>query len=224
MLSLNVGPAIDLGTRGAENAFDRPWRTGIFKTPVRGPVWLGSLNLDGDGQGDVRIHGGADRAAHAYPSEHYAYWREQLGEAGLEYSAFGENLTTAGLLESSVCLGDAYELGEAVVQVTQPRLPCWRVARRFRVKDMAVRMRTSGRVGWHLRVLREGHVEAGLPMRLVERPCPEWPLDRVFQILIDARRERQAARELAACQLLSAYQRRALGDPDAVPARVEVEC
>lgn len=224
VLSVNVGLPQDLGRPGTEEeVYDRPWRSGIYKTPVVGPIWVGPTNLAGDGQGDTRIHGGPDRAVHAYPSEHYPYWREQLDEPDLAYADFGENLTTAGLLESTVCVGDTLEVGGALLQVTQPRLPCWKLARRFRRKDMAVQLRVAGRVGWHMRTLREGNVEAGQELRLVERPAPEWPLDRVFQILINARREREAALELARCPYLSAYQRRALGDPDAVPARVETE-
>ncbi|MGH9104035.1 MAG: MOSC domain-containing protein [Acidimicrobiales bacterium] len=223
ILSVNVGMPRDLGREGAEQAFDRPWRTGMLKDPVAGPVWVGRTNLAGDGQGDTRIHGGPDRAVHAYPSEHYASWRRQLPGLELDYAAFGENLTTLGLTEATVCIGDSFEAGRAVVQVTQPRIPCWKLGRRFRVKDMAVRFRTAGRVGWHMRVLVCGNVQAGEPITLLERPEPSWTLERSLQVILDPLAEPEAALQLAGSPYLSAYQRRALLGPGTVARRVEIE-
>jgi len=223
VVSLNVGMPRELGEEGHPDVLKRPWVTGIFKTPVAEPVWLGHVNLDGDGQGDHKVHGGPDRAVNVYPAEHYPFWRHELGQPELAYAAFGENFTTMGQLESSVCIGDIYEVGDAVVQVTQPRLPCWKLARRFQLTDMAVRLRVSGRVGWHLRTLTEGKVAAGQPLLLVERPHQEWPIERAFGIIVNARRDRESARQLSRCPALSAYQQSALADPDSVPDRVEVE-
>jgi MOSC domain-containing protein YiiM len=223
VVSLNVGMPRELGEEGHRDVLKRPWVTGIFKTPVGQPVWLGHVNLDGDGQGDHKVHGGPDRAVNVYPAEHYPFWRQELGQPDLAYAAFGENFTTTGQLESSVCIGDIYDVGDAVVQVTQPRLPCWKLARRFQLKDMAVRLRVTGRVGWHLRTLTEGKVAAGQPLLLVERPQPEWPIERAFEVVVNVRRDRDSARQLLRCPSLSAYLQRALADPDSVPDRVEVE-
>lgn len=223
IVSLNVGMPRQAGESGHPDVLSRPWESGIFKTPVDHPLWLGRVNLDGDGQADHKVHGGPDRAVHVYPSEHYPYWRQNLGLPTLSYSSFGENFTTLGQSEESICIGDVYSVGGALVQVTQPRLPCWKLARHFHVKDMAVRLRTTGFIGWHLRTLREGLVGPGESLHLVERPHPEWTIERAFQVILNARQDRGSARLLAAVDALSDYQKRALADPDSVGDRVEVE-
>ncbi|MGH7775595.1 MAG: MOSC domain-containing protein [Candidatus Dormibacterales bacterium] len=223
VLSVNVAAPAQLGAEDEAAPGQGPWSSGIYKRPVTGPVWLGELNLEGDGQADLKTHGGPDRSVCVYPSEHYPYWIRELDLAGLPHPSFGENLTVGGLLEDEVCVGDTFRIGEAVVQVTQPRLPCWKLARRLQVKDMAVRVRGTGKTGWHMRTLQPGLLEAGQEMELVERHHGEWPLSRALEVIVNARRDRAAAAELAACPRLSAYQRRALGDPDSVPRRKETE-
>lgn len=135
--------------------------TGIFKTPVHNRVQMRSMNLDGDRQADLVNHGGRDKAVYAYPSEHYPYWKGELGCAGLPWGSFGENLTVAGLLENDVCLGDRFQIGTAEVVVTQPRIPCFKLNLKFQRDDMAKRFLASRRTGFYLRVLREGEVGAG---------------------------------------------------------------
>jgi MOSC domain-containing protein YiiM len=116
---------------------------------------------------------------------------------------FGENFTTAGLLETDVCVGDVFQIGQAVVQVSQPRQPCWKLARRWRIRDLALRVQQTGRTGWYLRVLQEGTIVAGLPLTLVDRPYPEWTVAACYAVLHHRREDVGAARALAACSALS---------------------
>lgn len=135
--------------------------TGIFKSPVQGRLPLRALNLEGDRQADLSVHGGRDKAAYAYPSDHYPYWKKELPGVELPWGSFGENLTTAGLLEGDVCLGDRFTIGTAEVVVTQPRLPCFKLNLKFQRDDMVKRFLASGRTGFYFRVLREGEIGAG---------------------------------------------------------------
>jgi MOSC domain-containing protein YiiM len=135
--------------------------TGIFKTPVRQRVWMRTLNIDGDRQADLSVHGGPNKAVYAYPSEHYPFWRNELPATELPWGAFGENLTTSGLLENNVCIGDRFSIGTAEVVVTQPRMPCFKLNLKFDRDDMVKRFLASHRSGFYLRVLREGEIGAG---------------------------------------------------------------
>jgi MOSC domain-containing protein YiiM len=135
--------------------------TGIFKTPVQNRIRMRALNLDGDRQADLSVHGGRDKAVYAYPSEHYAYWKNELPGTALPYGSFGENLTTQGLLENEVCLGDRFRIGTAEVVVTQPRIPCFKLNLKFQRDDMVKRFLGSRRTGFYVRVLGEGEVGVG---------------------------------------------------------------
>lgn len=135
--------------------------TGIYKEPVAGRIMLRRFNLDGDQQADLTVHGGRDKAVYVYPSEHYSVWRTELPGTDLPYGIFGENFTTEGLDESSVYIGDRFTIGDAVVEVTQPRLPCYKLGIRFGRPDMPKRFHASGRCGFYLAVLQEGEVGAG---------------------------------------------------------------
>jgi MOSC domain-containing protein YiiM len=135
--------------------------TGIFKMPVAKRILMRTLNLDGDRQADLSVHGGRDKAVYAYPSEHYAFWKRELPGVGLPWGSFGENLTTEGLLEANVYLGDRFQIGTAEVAVTQPRLPCFKLNLKFQRDDMAKRFLASRRTGFYFRVLREGEIGAG---------------------------------------------------------------
>ena len=143
--------------------------TGIFKEPVSGRVKLRTLNLDGDRQADLSVHGGPDKAVYVYPSEHYAFWRHELPEMELSWGVFGENLTTTGLLETEVHIGDKFTIGSASVMVTQPRIPCYKLGIRFGRPDIIKRFLLSERSGFYLSVLREGEVGAGDHFELIER-------------------------------------------------------
>lgn len=163
IVSVNVGPVREVESEG------KTVRTGIYKSPVAGPVRVGKLNLDGDGQADSQVHGGAAKAVYAYPSEHYAYWREALGLAELGWGAFGENLTTLGLDEAEVRVGDRLRVGTVELEVTKPRFPCFKLGIRFSGADMIQRFLRSGRTGFYLAVVREGRLAAGDAVQVISR-------------------------------------------------------
>jgi len=155
IISLNVGLPRIVRDR------EREVVTGIFKSPVPGPVMLRRLNLDGDRQADLEVHGGRDKAVYAYPSEHYDFWRQEFPEMELPWGMFGENFTTEGLLEDTTFIGDHFRIGEALVGVTQPRMPCFKLAIRFGRDDIVKRFLASGRSGIYFSVLEQGLVDAG---------------------------------------------------------------
>jgi MOSC domain-containing protein YiiM len=161
IVSIQVGRPREVEWRG------RSVRTSIFKEPVAGPVRVRKLDLDGDEQADLSVHGGADKAVYAYPSEHYAWWRGELPGVELPWGAFGETLTTEGLSESALRIGDRLSAGSAELLVTQPRLPCFKLGIRFGRPDMVKRFQRSGRTGFYLSVLREGEISAGDPIEVV---------------------------------------------------------
>ena len=143
--------------------------TGIYKTPVEGRVMLRTLNLDGDRQADLTVHGGPTKAVYVYPAEHYSYWRDELPGAELPWGMFGENFTTEGLDESTVNIGDRFRVGSAEVTVTEPRMPCSKLGIKFGRTDIIKRFLASGRTGFYLSVQREGEVEAGDQIELMTR-------------------------------------------------------
>ncbi|MCJ8012833.1 MOSC domain-containing protein [Paenibacillus sp. KQZ6P-2] len=151
IVSVNTGKPVTVEYLG------KPLTTGIYKHPVQGEVFVSRTQMEGDGQADLKHHGGPDKAVCVYPYEHYAYWEQQLDKK-LDYSAFGENLTVTGLLETEVCIGDIFEIGEVVVQVSQPRFPCFKISSKHAVKDFPVRVLDTGYSGFYLRVLQEGRL------------------------------------------------------------------
>ncbi|MDR6227284.1 MOSC domain-containing protein [Desmospora profundinema] len=201
--ALHVGQPRSMGTPGAPDPMERPWTSAIIKQPVDGPVYLSKTGLAGDGVADQKNHGGPEKAVLAYPFAHYATWREELDRFDIPVGAFGENFLVTDMKEEAVCIGDTYRVGEATVQVSQPRQPCWKPARRMRIKDLVLRMQETGRTGWYFRVLKEGEVKAGQVLQLVERPFPKWTIARCNEIQYHRPHDHQAAAELAACPLLS---------------------
>lgn len=161
IVSLNIGKPVTVKYQGKDLS------TGIYKHPVEGPLFLSSLNFAGDGQADLVHHGGVDKAVCAYPSEHYPYWEKSLGKP-IEYAAFGENLTLQGLLEDQVCIGDVYRIGDAVLQISQPRYPCFKLSQKHDVKDMPARVLNTGYSGFYFRVLEEGEVHSSSPVTQLE--------------------------------------------------------
>jgi MOSC domain-containing protein YiiM len=204
LLSIQVGRPADYGHDDAADPHERPWTTAFFKSPIAGPVFVGRTNIAGDAQADLEHHGGIDKAVLAYAASHYDLWRDELGRPDLCFGGFGENLTIAGLTEESVCIGDVWSLGQALFQISQPRQPCWKLARRWRIKELAALVIANGRSGWYLRVLREGLIDAGQTLTLVERPHPNWPLARAHQVMHHRQSETVLAHELAALPELSA--------------------
>lgn len=203
ILSIQVGLPKTIDGTHATDPTDKPWTTGIFKTPVCGPVWAGKFNLTGDAQADLSVHGGLHKAINAYPSEHYPYWKQHLHLPDMAYGAFGENLTTSGLLEDKVCIGDIFKAGEVIIQISQPRQPCWKIERRWRIKDFSTFVKQTGKTGWYFRVLQEGYVDAGNTLVLTERSFPQWTVATAYMIMRNRRTNVKAALELACCPALS---------------------
>ena len=158
---------------------DREVETAIWKSPVDQPVRVGRLNLEGDAQADLTVHGGVDKAVYAYPVEHYDFWRAELPDVDLPFGAFGENLTVRGLSEAAVCVGDRYRIGTAELVVTQPRMPCYKLAVRFGRADMVKRFLQSGRSGFYLAVEREGTIAPGDAIVPLAIPRPSLTIAEV---------------------------------------------
>jgi MOSC domain-containing protein YiiM len=163
LISVNVGLPREIVYKG------KPVTTGIFKEPVRGRVTLRMLNLDGDRQADLSVHGGPSKAVYAYPSEHYEYWRTELTDMQLPWGMFGENLTTHGLQEDEIHIGDRFLIGSAELIATEPRLPCYKLAVKFGRDDIVKRFLQSGRTGFYFAVVREGEVGIGDDIALIGR-------------------------------------------------------
>ena len=163
IVSVNVGLPREVVWKGITV------QTAIFKEPVAGNVAVRKLNLAGDLQADLTVHGGWETAVYAYPAEHYDYWREQFSGSLLSWGAFGENFTTAGLWEDEQCIGDLLRVGSAVLQITQPRMPCYKLELRFNRDDMIKRFLVSGRSGFYLSVIEPGNVAAGSTVQILDR-------------------------------------------------------
>jgi len=163
LISVNVSMPRDVIWKG------RTVTTGIFKESVEGRVQLRKLNLDGDRQADLSVHGGPDKAVYCYPAEHYAYWRDELKRTDLPCGMFGENFTVEGMLEHETNIGDRFRIGSAVVMVTQPRMPCYKLGIKFGRDDMLKKFLSSLRSGFYFSVLEEGAVAAGDEIELLER-------------------------------------------------------
>ncbi len=176
IISLNVGLPREIIWQ------DDVVTTGIFKEPVATPVMMRTLNLDGDQQADLSVHGGRDKAVYLYPSEHYDYWRKELPDMDLPWGMFGENLTTEGLVENEVHIGDRFRIGEAEVVVTQPRLPCYKLGIKFGRVDMIKKFLASRRTGFYVAVLREGIVSAGDELEVVGRDEQKVTVDDITRL------------------------------------------
>src|SRR5215470_14525560 len=163
VVSVNVGLPREVVWKGMTV------QTAILKEPVAGSVAIRELNLAGDQQADLTVHGGSEKAVYAYPAEHYEYWRKQLPDVSLSWGAFGENLTTDALWEDTLCIGDLLRVGSAVLQVTQPRMPCYKLEIRFNRDDMIKRFLMSGRSGFYLSVIEPGDVIAGSKIEILNR-------------------------------------------------------
>jgi MOSC domain-containing protein YiiM len=167
-----------LGPRGVPSS--------IVKSALPSPWSITEIGLAGDVQADAMNHGGRDKAVHHYPREHYAAWLADspaLASLLATVPAFGENISSTGMTEANVCIGDVYQVGSVHLQVSQGRQPCWKLNARFDVHDMAYRVQKTGRTGWYYRVLRAGHIESGNVIALVDRPQPDWPLSRLISLL-----------------------------------------
>lgn len=178
--------------------------SGIRKFPTASAE-LGFTGFDGDEQGDKKRHGGVEKAVHHYCLDHYALWCRELGALDVlaRPGAFGENLAVEGLNEDEVCIGDSWALGEAMVQVSQARQPCWKLNSRFGVPDMARRLQSSGRTGWYYRVLEPGRVMEGDALNLLHRPNPLWPVSRLITVLYTRKQDWRSLEAMASLKELS---------------------
>jgi MOSC domain-containing protein YiiM len=194
---VRLGRAHPLGPKGIPS--------GIDKRPTTGPVVLSTAGLEGDEHGDMRHHGGPEKAVHLYPHDHYAPWRRELPGLAERFAAggFGENLVVGAIKEADVCIGDVFRAGTALIEVSQGRQPCWRLNLRFGIGDMARRVQASGRTGWYFRVIEQGDLAAGATLALVQRPNPVWTLRRVHHLLYRNTLDLGALAEFAALPGLS---------------------
>lgn len=207
---------IDAVNLGKVSAFREAEASAIAKLPANGTIAIGPDGLVGDEQADRVHHGGPEMALHHYPRDHYPHWQGLLGDHPLlnGQAAFGENISTLGMTETEVCLGDRYRLGSALVEVSQGRQPCWKLDHRFDRSGVMAEVVRSARSGWYYRVIEPGTVQAGDAIALVDRPLPEWSVARCFALLIggDHKAEPEAVRALANQPLLSpTWRQRAAG-------------
>lgn len=192
------------------------WTTAIYKTTVQGRVLLSKSNLDGDKQADLNVHGGSDKAVNVYPVEHYKYWnqrarfilRKRLNLHSYPNGSFGENFTVSGCNEKNVYIGDVFEIGTAIVQISQPRQPCWKLARKLNQPKLPFWVQRTGKTGWYLRVLQEGEVGFSDNIKLVESGCCSWSVERANYLMHSPARTKEDMGSILACTHLSASWRR----------------
>ncbi|MDW3095753.1 MAG: MOSC domain-containing protein [Gammaproteobacteria bacterium] len=194
------------------------WTTAIYKSPVHGQVFLSKYNLEGDKQADLTVHGGLDKAVNVYPIEHYKYWnqrarfpfRKRINLPSPHNGAFGENFTVSGLTEVGVCIGDIYQIGSCIVEVSQPRQPCWKLARKFNQAKLPFWIQQTGKTGWYLRVLQEGHVQNSDVLELAERNNPSWSIAQANILMHSPGQSKDSISSLLECKQLSTSWRNAL--------------
>jgi MOSC domain-containing protein YiiM len=183
VLSVNVGLPREVVSKG------KSVTTAIFKEPIEGRVRIRTLNLDGDRQADLTVHGGVDKAVYAYPAEHYDYWRRELPDMRLPWGMFGENLTVEGMFEEELKIGDRFRVGSAELVVKQPRLPCYKLALKFGRDDIIKRFLDSGRTGFYFAVLKEGDVGAGDSIEMLSSDTNELTVAGLTRLYLDRERD-----------------------------------
>lgn len=203
LLEVRAGHARDFARPAWDHAPERTWRSAYQKDPLSGPAFVRRLGVEGDEQYDTEVHGGPEMALLAYSVGHYPEWRAALDLPAIGPGGFGENLCVSGLDERTVCIGDVWRVGEARLQVSQPRGPCANISRRWDRADFMKRVTDTARTGWYLRVLDEGRVTAGDAIERLERPRPEWSVERVFRARVGPGRDIAAFAALAALPELS---------------------
>ncbi len=204
LVQVGVLQSVQVGTPhryGTQNA----WRTSFFREPSMQPRWLYTTHLDGNRQADTKNHGSLHQAVLLYAAEHYPLWREELEQPEIGPGGFGENFTVQGLSEQTACIGDIYAIGEAHIQVTGPRYPCWKIERRWDMPGLTDRVAATGRTGWYCRVLQEGLVEPGAAIALVERPYSQWSIALINDFGHSRNKNIATAQALAACPLLHEF-------------------
>lgn len=206
--SVQVGPVAPLGPEGVPSGF--------VKTTVDGPVEVRPLGLRGDAQADLTVHGGPDKAVYFYPAEHYPRWSRDVPRhiSMLVAGAFGENVTTEGLDEDFMAIGDVLRIGSAEMQVTQPRQPCFKLALRFDDSGLGRLMMQTGRTGWYARVITPGVLAAGDEIRVVRRPNPSWTISRFNRFILNRGEARSEYAEVAGLEGLAGVWKQAVRGVD----------
>jgi MOSC domain-containing protein YiiM len=210
LASVQAGQVAPLGSDGVPSAF--------VKHQVAGAVRVGALGLDGDAQADLRVHGGPEKAVYAYAAAHYAPWATEWPDLAARFvpGAFGENLTIEGVTEADLCVGDIHGIGSVRLQVCQPRQPCFKLALNFDNSRLPKALVRSGRSGWYYRVLEPGSLQAGEPIKLLERPLPDFPFNALLAFLygrdLDIAALQRVASTEAVAQSLRSAARQALED------------
>lgn len=194
--SVNAGMPIEACFQG------KLTKTGIFKTPVKFPVFLSKTNLTGDGQADLKYHGGPDKALCIYCYEHYPFWESKL-QQNLSFGAFGENLTVEGMPENEVCIGDIFQFGEAVIQITQPRQPCYKIAGKFGVPEIVSEVANLGYTGYYTRVLEEGTISDCPEIKLLKRDAKEITVSFANRLKYHERENKKSILKLLEVEALS---------------------
>ena len=197
--SIQVGQTRTYGVPGSSDPLEQPWTSAIKKEPVDGQMWAGREGLSGDHQYNRKHHGGQERALLMYSADHYPRWRGEWGRKDLGPGGFGEDLTVTGLDEDTACIGDVHRIGEVRIEVSSPRTPCFKLARRHGLPDLVKTIIVNNRSGWYLRVLQEGWLEAGMNLALLDRPYPQWTIRRAATVKRLRNDLPEEARLLAAC-------------------------
>ncbi len=183
IISIQIGQVEEFPGDASGRGLEKDWQSAIRKRPVEGTVSVALGGLHGDQQADRRVHGGPDKAVLAYSIDHREDWQSELGIDSGEPGGFGENFTVSGDTEETVCVGDVVEIGSAILQVSQPRQPCWKLSRRWNDPQLVKKVARTGWTGWYYRVLQEGEVESGNEFKLADRPNPDWTIARSNQAL-----------------------------------------
>jgi MOSC domain-containing protein YiiM len=189
---VQIARLVTEGDPQQRDLLSRQWTTGFYKLPVDGPLSLTRLGLVGDAVADTQHHGGPDKAVLCYAAAHYAFWQQRYPQLRFGAGGLGENLTLLGADEASVCIGDRYQIGQCEVEVSQPRQPCWKIARRWGIKTLTKEVSQTGRTGWYLRVIREGQLAAGQLLELTARPHPDWTVARANDLMFGRELDRAA--------------------------------
>ncbi|MBA2518983.1 MAG: MOSC domain-containing protein [Chloroflexia bacterium] len=214
MQSIATLQTVQVGTphryehRESEAVAAQPWETSFVRVPNPARRWLFTTHLDGNAQADTKNHGKPNQAVLLYAAAHYSYWQRELGRPEIGPGGFAENFTLDGITEATARIGDTYAIGDARIQVTGPRYPCYKIARRWGTPNLNSLVAATGRTGWYCRVLAEGWVEPGLPLQLVARPYPDYTIALVNDLGHGRNRDLVMANALAACPLLPEFWQR----------------
>ena len=197
--SIQIGMPRQLGTPGSDSPDQQPWFSGFMKTPIAGPVQVTHTGIEGDGQADLKHHGGPDKAILSYNAGHFPFWKTEFSHIDVSGGMFGENVTIDDLSEDKVCIGDTFAIGDVVVQITQPRQPCSKLGRRWNEPLLPKMVVKNGFCGWYLRVLKVGMIEAGQGYQLIDQPNPTWTVRRAHDLMYcksSSQSDRQTLAEL----------------------------